>query len=358
MIHWPAKLIDTPDLLELCVHPLSDVLHVTPLTRGVFVRAELSEPWCFSGNDLPSAFSQPRCNLACTAFCHYVVEGALSVSVSGAPPLRANAGEAIVVPRNEPHRLGSDLDQHPAPVAALLPHGPRADGARIRFGGGGTPARLICGFFGYEAGARNQLFASLPPALLLRFDESHAAEWIRTTFEYAAQQTVSGAPDAEVIIAKLSELLLLEAVRRSPSASREERRSTLPVVRDAYVSRAVTRLHARFDARWTVQALAREVGLSRSALTDRFTNALGEPPMHFLARCRMRTAARLLGASELPMARIAEQIGYDSEAAFARAFKRWTGSPPAAWRRSIRQEQDAGAEKESLPSRFGRGDPR
>jgi len=143
----------------------------------------------------------------------------------------------------------------------------------------------------------------------------------------------AGRAGSETVLAKLSELLFVEAVRRYADSLPEGQTGWLAGLRDPYVSRALARLHGRIDSPWTVDELGREVGLSRSALADRFTRLIGMPPMQYLANWRMEVAAQKLRDTHAPMARIALDVGYDSEAAFTRAFKRHFDIPPATWRR-------------------------
>jgi AraC-like DNA-binding protein len=172
---------------------------------------------------------------------------------------------------------------------------------------------------------------------VLRFDtqQGSAAAWMRSSLEFAAAEIAARRAGSETVLAKLSELLFVEALRRYVEELPEEQTGWLAGLKDPFVARALSLLHERVAHAWTVDDLGREVGLSRSALADRFTRLIGEPPMRYLARWRIQVAAHQLRSSDTPLARIAEEVGYESEAAFNRAFKRSFGVPPASWRRSM-----------------------
>ena len=174
----------------------------------------------------------------------------------------------------------------------------------------------------------------LPPLLKLNVEQGGAAEWIRSTFQYAAEEVSAGRPGSETVLAKLSELLFVESVRRYAQALPDGQTGWLAGLRDPHVARALALLHHDITRPWNVDNLSREVGLSRSALADRFISLIGMPPMHYVASWRMQVATQKLRNTSASLAQIAEFIGYDSEAAFSRAFKKAIGSAPATWRRS------------------------
>ena len=156
----------------------------------------------------------------------------------------------------------------------------------------------------------------------------------RLTLQYGAAEVSAGRPGSATVLAKLSELLFVEAVRRYAEALPEGQTGWLAGLREPYVARALALLHSNIARRWTVDDLGREVGLSRSALADRFIRLIGAPPMHYLTNWRMQVATQTLRNTNAPLAQVAETVGYDSEAAFSRAFKRACGVAPATWRRS------------------------
>jgi AraC-like DNA-binding protein len=207
----------------------------------------------------------------------------------------------------------------------------------IRHGGGGEHTRVVCGFLGCDRLEGSLLVDALPP--VLRFDtrRGSASAWVKSSLEFAAHEVAARRAGSGTVLAKLSELLFVEALRYYVESLPQEQTGWLAGLKDPFVSRALGLLHKSVAREWTVDDLGREVGLSRSVLADRFTRLIGEPPMRYLARWRIQVAAHELRNSDTPLARIAEQVGYDSEAAFNRAFKRSLGVPPAAWRRAAEQ---------------------
>jgi AraC-like DNA-binding protein len=204
----------------------------------------------------------------------------------------------------------------------------------IRHGATGKRTRLVCGFLGCAGAERNPVITSLPPLLKLKIEERGAAEWIRSTFQYAAGEISSGRPRSESVLTKLSELLFVETVRRYAEGLPESQTGWFGGLREPHVARALALLHRDFARHWTVDDLGREVGLSRSALADHFIRLLGVPPMHYLANWRMQVAAEKLRSANASVAQVAELVGYESEAALSRAFKKTFGVAPATWRRS------------------------
>jgi transcriptional regulator GlxA family with amidase domain len=180
---------------------------------------------------------------------------------------------------------------------------------------------------------------------VLRFDtrQGSAAAWMKSSLEFAADEIAARRAGSETVLAKLSELLFVETLRRYVEGLPEDQTGWLAGLKDPFVSRALSLLHGCVAKEWTVDDLGREVGLSRSALADRFARLIGEPPMRYLARWRIQVAAHQLRTSDMSLARIAEHVGYESEAAFSRAFKRNFGVPPAAWRRNVSASQSTPA---------------
>jgi AraC-like DNA-binding protein len=315
---------------------LSDVLRAAHLNGGVFLQAEFTAPWCIAARVTPqfcAPFLGPTARLIPY---HYVVEGELTAAVEGGEPQTLTTGELVLFPRNDAHLLGSDLGLEAALAKDIIV--PSTDGSlhSIRYGGGGATTKMICGYLGCDSAHSNPVVATLPPAMKLKVDETGPADWIRSTFQYAAHEVASGRPGSATVLAKLSELLFVEAVRRYVEALPADQTGWLAGLRDPLVGRALALMHGDIARPWNVEELGRQAGLSRSALADRFSRLMGMAPMHYLAHWRMQTAAQKLKGSSASLAQIAELVGYDSEAAFSRAFKKTFGSSPASWRRAAR----------------------
>jgi len=240
------------------------------------------------------------------------------------------------LPRNDLHLVGSDLTLPPVPGSETIQ--PQRDSGlfTIHHGGGGKRTRMICGYLGHDSAEENPVISTLPPLLKLDAEQGGAAEWIRSTFQFAAEEVAAGSPGSETVLAKLSELLFVEAVRRYAQALPLGQTGWLAGLRDPYVARALALLHHDITRAWNVDDLSREVGLSRSALADRFTGLIGMPPMHYIASWRMQVATQKLRTTSASLAQVADSVGYGSEAAFSRAFKKTFGTAPATWRRSNR----------------------
>lgn len=318
---------------------LSDVLRVVQLSGAVFLSGEFTAPWCVISQADSEVFASflPRSDRVVSY--HLVTQGSCCARLAddAQSAIRLEAGEVLVIPQGEAHLLGSDLDLQPTPSAPLLAkHLQTHPGEvmRILHGGGGTPTHIVCGFLTCDEFISNPLLASLPR--LFKVDVGTGAEsaWLVSALGFAATEAAEPRAGTTTVLAKLSELVFVEAVRRCMETLPENEKGWLAALRDRYVGRALSCLHAHPAHPWTVGELARSVGLSRSALAQRFTELLGQPPMQYLARWRLHMAARQLRNSGKSLAEVASAASYDSEAAFSRAFKREYGLPPASWRTS------------------------
>jgi AraC-like DNA-binding protein len=315
---------------------LSDVLRVAHLTGGVFLHAEFFAPWCIAARLAPEHCAPVLGPASDLIIYHYVVEGDLRIRVDGepGPDVVLGPGDVALLPRNDLHLMGSDLSL-PAVAGGDVIRRPTDGGLfSIHHGGRGGRTQMICGFLGCAGAERNPVIATLPALLTFNVSHGGTAEWIRSTLQFGAAEVSAGRPGSETMLAKLSELLFLEAVRRYTETLPEGQTGWLAGLREPYVGRALALLHRDITRRWTVDQLGREVGLSRSAVADRFLRFIGVPPMHYLANWRMQVAAQRLRHTSASLAQVAETVGYDSEAAFSRAFKKVFGAAPATWRRA------------------------
>jgi AraC-like DNA-binding protein len=337
MINPPGVMTETPDSgRKERMDALSDVLRIAHLTGGVFLHAEFFAPWCISARVGPEHCAPAVGPASHLIIYHYIVEGDLRIRVEGetGEGLVVGTGEIVLLPRNDLHLIGSDLSLLPVAGSDVI-HPPKNGGLfSIHHGGAGKRTRMVCGFIGCASIQGNPVIASLPSLLKLNLQQGAAAEWIRSTLQYAAQEVSVGRPGSETVLAKLSELLFVETVRRHVEALPDGQTGWLAGLREPYVARSLSLLHRDIARRWTVDDLGREVGLSRSALADRFIRLIGLPPMHYLANWRMQVAAQKLRNTSATLAQVAEFVGYESEAAFSRAFKKAFGVAPATWRRS------------------------
>lgn len=320
---------------------LSDLLRAIRLTGGVFLEAELSAPWCITAQigaeDCRAAMPEPKRVIA----FHYVLDGRLLLQFGADRPLEVAAGAMVLLPHNDQHLLASEPGLRPVEGGSLMSAMPGGGLARIRHGGGGEITRVVCGFVGMDT-LRHPLIDALPRSLVLDTRGEPAAAWIETSFRYAAGDIGTWPAGADIVLAKLSELLFVEAVRRHVAGASVGRGNWLAGLRDPVVGHALARMHARIAHPWTTAELAALTHHSRSAFAERFAAVVGMPPMRYLTAWRMQLAARRLIESCAPVARIAEEAGYASESAFTRAFKRAFGASPAAWRSTGRGPAEPG----------------
>jgi AraC-like DNA-binding protein len=320
---------------------LLDIIGGMNLTGGIFLDAELTAPWCITAKVGPEDCSPHVPPPHHIIGYHYVSAGRVLLQVEGQPPAEAVTGDIIVLPRNDEHTLGSAAGVRPVCADGLIQPSPDGGLPRIVHGGGGEATRILCGFLGGDRQCE-AVTGFLPPVLILNVAGGASGTWIESSLKFAADQLSSGSAQSTAVVAKLAGLLFLEAVRRHLTSLPAEQSEWTAGLGDAVVGRALALLHRRPDRRWTTEDLAREVGLSRSALGQRFTRLMGEPPMRYLASLRLQAAARRLATSHDAISRIAFESGYESEAAFNRAFKRELGMAPAAWRRQQAMAARAG----------------
>jgi AraC-like DNA-binding protein len=310
----------------------SDVLRVIRLAGGVFLEAEFTAPWCISGqltsNDCKPFLVTPRHVIA----SHFVAAGRMQLRVDGGEAVDVRAGELVLLPHNHAHTFGSDLNVTVMPARQVIQPGQGSGISRINYGGGGEVTQLLCGFLGSET-SFSPLLGSLPPVLKLDVRETASGAWIESSFRFAASEIAAGRIGSATVITKLSELLFVEAVSQFVAGLPAERRGWLAGLRDPQVGRALAALHSRPTEAWTAETLALEIGMSRSVFAERFTSLVGLPPMHYLTLWRMQLAAQQLREGQGSVAQIAFEVGYESEAAFSRAFKRQFGTSPGLWRR-------------------------
>ena len=315
---------------------LSDVLKSVRLEGAVYLTAEFTAPWCVQAKYGLASVKKKLAGAEHVVFLHYVVEGAFKVHVADrAAQLEVAAGDLVLFPQDDRQLMGSSLQLAPVEAGTLRPeNGANGDILHIRHGGGGEATRMVCGYVACSRSLCRPLFEALPRVLRIPIGDGPAAALLRELLRVGVRESSAARPGAESMLAKLSELMFVEAMRRYVETLPPEGKGWLAGVRDPQVGRALAALHADPDRSWTVDTLARAVALSRSALAERFSALVGEPPMQYLTRWRLALAAQSLRTHIDPIARIAERSGYESEAAFNRAFKREFGVPPAAWRRA------------------------
>jgi AraC-like DNA-binding protein len=312
---------------------LSDLLSVVRLSGGVFLDAEFSAPWCIGAKVGPEDCRLAMAEPARVIAFHYIVAGRLLLQVGAEPSIELRGGAMVLLPRNDAHTLASEAGLTPVNADHLIQEVPGAGLARIRYGGDGEMTHLVCGFVGTDS-PHHPLIDALPSILVLDLIGRPASDWIATSFRYAAAELARVRAGSAIVLAKLSELLFVEVIRSYLDELPAERQGWLAGLRDRVVGRALGLPHTELARAWTAEDLAREAFLSRSPFAERFTALVGMPPMKYLATWRMQVAAQRLRDTHRSIAQIAAEVGYESEAAFTRAFKREFSVSPAQWRRA------------------------
>jgi AraC-like DNA-binding protein len=321
---------------------LSDVLRNVRLRGALFFHVSGSRNW--------AAEAPPAREIAAAVMpgsehvmeYHVVTRGGCWGAIVGESPVRLEAGDIILFPHGDQHvvssapgmRARADASSYFEHKAEQLPFTLVYDGTEVprpesHAEDGETV--LVCGFLGCDLRPFNPLIATLPRLLHLRCAEDHG--WIAQFVRQAVVESRNKRPGGEAMLERMSEMMFVDAVRRYVDTLPEDSRGWLAGLRDRFVGRALALMHDAPATEWTVDELGRRVGLSRSALHERFAEMIGQPPMQYLANWRMQVGAALLRDTNATVASVAQDVGYDSEAAFARAFKRLVGTSPAAWRR-------------------------
>jgi AraC-like DNA-binding protein len=313
------------------IDPLLEVLRSVRLKGGVFLDARFTAPWCVHTNIVAEDCGAFPVKPPLLIAYHFVIAGKVLVSVAGEPTLDVRAGEIVLLPRNDVHTLASGPDLVPVSARQLIQ--PSAEGglARISHGGGGEPAQIVCGFLGSED-TYNPLIATLPRILKLDVREGVSREWVEASVRYAAGELTAGRFASSSLMARLSELLFVEAMRQYSATFSDQEAGWLKGVVDPQVGRALAAIHHNITSPWSADSLAKEVSMSRSAFVDRFTTLVGMPPIRYLTVWRLQAAKRILRETSKTIAQLAQEVGYGSDEAFSRAFKREFGLSPSRWR--------------------------
>lgn len=322
---------------------LSDVLKSVRLEGAVYINAEFTAPWCVQSRFGLASVRARLAGAEHVMFFHFLTEGRCKVRLAdGKEELDVAAGDLVLFPNEDRHLMGSDLHLAPVETASLIDPQAAAQTELIqmRHGGGGAATRFVCGYLACNRSVCRPLLEALPRVLRIPIGEGPASVLLRELLRMGVLESSTVRPGAQSMLAKLSELMFVDALRRYVESMPPGGKGWLAGVRDAQVGRALALLHAKPEWPWTVDELAREAALSRSALADRFVALVGEPPMQYLMRWRLALAAQKLRSAREAIGRVAERSGYESEAAFSRAFKREFGMPPAAWRKAATQAQE------------------
>jgi len=326
---------------------LSDVLRTVRLHGAVFYYVTGNREWAAEAPPSKAIAAAVMPDAEHVIEYHVVVGGHCWCALIGEPAVKMSAGDIVLFPHGDSHVMSSAPGMRADPQVSWY-YENKIDQLpfKVAYDGASPPAAelpshadatLVCGFLGCDMRPFNPLVSGLPR--MLHLVAQGAGDWITQFVQQAAAESASKRPGGEAMLARMSEMMFVDAVRRHVERLPADSTGWLAGLRDRYVGRALALMHERPAHGWTIDDLGRAVGLSRSALHERFVQLVAQPPMQYLTNWRMQIASGLLRNTNATVASIAIDVGYDSEAAFARAFKRLLGMPPAAWRRSKRQHR-------------------
>jgi AraC-like DNA-binding protein len=319
---------------------LSEALRGIRVTAAVFLHGEFTAPWGISspGSGEMAAVLAPGTEHM--VLFHLITDGEASARAGGGAEVSLRPGDIVMFPHGDAHTLWNGRGYQLHDGSGALPGLLKGELAFERGGGGGPATRFICGYFGCERYAQRLFLAGLPPVLVVNVRGDPGGGWIESSIRHAVAQSESGRAGRLALLSRLAEAMFLETLCRYMDELPPERTGWLAAARDQTVGRALASIHREPARAWTLDDLARAAGASRTALVERFNHFLGHPPLAYLARWRHQLAARLLETSERNVHQVALDVGYESEAAFSRAFKREFGEPPARYRRRVREARD------------------
>lgn len=304
------------------VDPLGEALHFLRMSGIFYCRSEFTTPWGLVLPPMPDSL-----------MFHFVTSGRCWLEVEGAEARQLRLGDLALVPHGEGHWLTSG----PGTVAAKLFALPRELVSEryeiLRHGGGGTPTHMICGAVRFDHPVAHHLVKLLPKMICIDASSSPHMEWINSMLRFMAAEARELRAGGEAVITRLADILVVQTIRAWMEQDPTAQTGWLGALRHKQIGRAISLIHRDPQRAWTLESIASEVAMSRSAFAARFTELVGEPAMHYVARWRMFLALSWLKEEDVSVAEIASRLGYNSEAAFSRAFKRFIGISPGATRR-------------------------
>jgi AraC-like DNA-binding protein len=317
---------------------LSELLRAVKLSGAMFFKSSCSSPWCL--NAPPSSAFLPYIRSRATHVIefHHLTEGTAFVKV-GEEVTPLAAGDIVMMPHGDAHVMGAGVGGSPIDGTAALPGLWSGKLALASFGGGGPVTGLVCGYLACDGQLLKPVLAGLPRVIRINLRADPSGDWLDNTLRHALGQAAARTPGSDVILAHMAEVLFAETLRRYLLSLPAGRSGWLAGAGDPAVGRALAALHRDPAHDWTLELLAQEAGISRSVLTDRFTKFLGQAPMAYLTDWRLELGAEALRSSSRSVQRVALDVGYESEAAFNRAFKRRFKAPPARYRKESRGKE-------------------
>jgi AraC-like DNA-binding protein len=320
-----------PDLWKSSADPLGEALHFLRMSGSFYCLSEFTTPWAL---DLPPMQD-------CVMF-HVVTAGECRLEVPGAEVCTLRPGALALVPHGRGHSLSSGSEVTAAKLFDLPRELVSDRYEHLRHGGGGAPTTMLCAAVRFEDPSAQHLLRLLPRLIAVDAWNSPELEWLQSTLRFLNTEARELRAGGETVITRLADILVIQAIRSWISTDPQAQTGWLGALRDKQIGRAIALIHRDPARDWTVASLAAAVGMSRSAFAARFTELVGEPAMHYLSRWKMHAALTWLKESDAPLSQLASKLGYESEAAFSRAFKRLMGvSPGAARRQAASMGRDA-----------------
>jgi AraC-like DNA-binding protein len=323
----------------------SEILSRVQWNGAVFFSAEFSAPWGFSTPRSLLLAATVAPSAAHLVLYHLVVEGSAFVETEDGESITLAPGEVVIFPHGDPHHMSSGKAMRPPfPNYGIAQKIQARDLSPMRAGGGGAVSRFVCGYMTCDQHLGRPILDGLPPVFKVNVRADASGHWLESSILHLVEESASGRVGSEAMLAKLSEALFVDTLRRYVDGLPEQQNGWLAGARDPIVGRSLGLLHSRVAHHWTIADLAEEVGMSRSALVERFTRYLSEPPMAYLTRWRLQLAAQSLKKTSRGIAQIATDVGYESEAAFSRAFKREFAQPPGRYRSDHKANENASSQ--------------
>jgi AraC-like DNA-binding protein len=326
----PGNFADSP---EARMDAFSEILSGVKLNGAVFFSAEFSAPWGFSSPASNMMATTLGLRAAHLVLYHFVIDGGAVVELADGQSIELKPGDIVICPHGDPHDMSSGKGAiRPFPNYGIAAKIKSRDLSPLHAGGGGDTSRFVCGYMSCDPYLSRPILNGLPSVFKVNIRTDRSGHWLENSILHLVEEAASGRVGSEAMLAKLSEALFVDTLRRYVAGLPEQQMGWLAGARDPIVGKSLGLMHSRIAHPWTIADLAVEVGISRSALVERFTRYLSEPPMTYLTRWRLQLAARSLERTSRGVAEIAADVGYESEAAFNRAFKREFGQPPGRYR--------------------------
>lgn len=300
---------------------LSDILDAFQLTGTLYFRAEFTAPFSV---DVPAYHSAAR--------FHICLKGTCDIHVAGqSEPQRVSGGDLLVVPHGSAHTISDQPGRDGVPLDAALAQADFSNEGPFAYGGGGELAMLVCGHFAFEKGTLHPLLDALPPLLHFPARACSDYRWLDDAMRFLGDEARIDRPGATAVAARMSEILFIQVMRAWVEREGDQA-GPIAAIRDRHLGRALKQIHEQPSRAWTVADLARSAGMSRTSFSEQFNRLLGVSPIQYLTQWRIEKAKAALRSASTPVAEVAASVGYQSEAAFNRAFKRHVGIGPGKYR--------------------------